>query len=84
MQLTSTPRVQSWSCACGTGWACTRVGPSPQQYLDQLVATVELRAAARSTLRAIIAMADQVDTLTDVELRDRLTAMTDRAGRAAR
>ncbi|MGH3946352.1 MAG: hypothetical protein ACRDSI_15085 [Pseudonocardiaceae bacterium] len=53
VQLTSTPRVQSWECACGTG-------------------------------RAVIALADQANTLTDPELRDRLTALADRARKATR
>ncbi|MGH8571014.1 MAG: hypothetical protein ACREX8_00355 [Gammaproteobacteria bacterium] len=84
VRLTSTPQVQSWECACGTGWACTRVGPSPQPYLDQLAATVELRGAARSILAQVITLAAQAATLTDPELRQRLTALADRAGRAAR
>ncbi|MGH3964483.1 MAG: anthrone oxygenase family protein [Pseudonocardiaceae bacterium] len=77
VQLTSTPRVQSWECACGTGWACTRVGPSPQHYLDQLTATAELHSAARRTLRQVIAVADQASTLTDPET----AGTTHRAGR---
>ncbi|MGH3936455.1 MAG: hypothetical protein ACRDS1_16000 [Pseudonocardiaceae bacterium] len=70
-QIASTsPRVQAWRCtACDTGWAVT---------------VVELLGAARSVLRQVIAPAEQVDTLTDVELRERLLAMANRADRAAR
>ncbi|MGH3934149.1 MAG: hypothetical protein ACRDS1_04080 [Pseudonocardiaceae bacterium] len=85
VQLTSSPRVQAWRCtACSTGWACTRVGPSPQPYLDQLAATVELRRAARAVLTEVTALAEQAATLTDEELRQRLTALADRADRATR
>jgi hypothetical protein len=44
-------------------------------FFDQLVATVEQLSATRSTLRQIIALADDAPGLTDAQLRDRLTAL---------
>jgi hypothetical protein len=74
----ASPRVQSWKCgACGTDWVVTVV--NPRSYLDHLVATVEL-AGARSALRALLTLADDAPTLTDAELRSRLTVL---AGRSA-
>jgi ribosomal protein L37AE/L43A len=71
------PRVQAWSCtACRTDWAITVVNPQP--YFDRLAATAEL-AAARSVLRQVIALADDVAMLSDKELRDRLLMLADRA-----
>ncbi|MGH3963635.1 MAG: hypothetical protein ACRDSN_19735 [Pseudonocardiaceae bacterium] len=71
-QLNGSPQVQAWRCtACSTGWACTRVGPPPQQYLDQLTATVKHLAL----LRQIVHLADEMPKLTDPELRARLTAL---------
>lgn len=81
VRITGTSREQSWLCKCGTEWACTRVGPSPQPYFDRLAATVEELGATQSVLRAVIALADEVPKLTDVELRARLLALADRAAR---
>jgi hypothetical protein len=75
------PSVQAWSCtACRTDWAITVVNPQP--YFDRLAATVEL-AVARSVLRQVITLADEVATLSDKELRDRLLALADRVGLVA-
>ncbi|MGH3710388.1 MAG: hypothetical protein ACRDRQ_20290 [Pseudonocardiaceae bacterium] len=49
---------------------------SPQPFLDRLAATVERLSATRSVLRRIIALADDSATLSNGELRDRLTALT--------
>ncbi|MGH3815685.1 MAG: hypothetical protein ACRDUV_25080 [Pseudonocardiaceae bacterium] len=68
----ASPRVRAWSCACRTDWAITVV--DPRLFLDQLTATVEL-AVARSVLREIITLADQVLGLTDDQLHARLTAL---------
>ncbi len=65
VQLTSTSPVQSGTCTA---------------YFDRLAAAVEQLGAARSVLRAVIALADELPKLTDVELRDRLLAP---AGRPA-
>jgi hypothetical protein len=73
----TSPRVQAWTCtACRTDWAITVVNPQP--YFDRLAATAEL-AAARSVLRQVIALADDVAMLSDKELRDRLLVLADRA-----
>ncbi|MGH3885514.1 MAG: hypothetical protein ACRDSZ_02920 [Pseudonocardiaceae bacterium] len=69
----TSPRVQAWSCACGTSWATTTVNPQP--YLDRLTAAVEQLAAPRSILRQIITLADDAPTLPDQELRERLLAL---------
>ncbi|MGH3888315.1 MAG: hypothetical protein ACRDSZ_17405 [Pseudonocardiaceae bacterium] len=63
VQLTSTSPVQSRTCTA---------------YFDRLAAAVEQLGAARSVLRAVIALADELPKLTDVELRDRLLALADR------
>ncbi|HKR51081.1 MAG TPA: hypothetical protein VJT72_16135 [Pseudonocardiaceae bacterium] len=65
VQLTSTspPLVQSGTCTA---------------YFDRLAAAVEQLGAARSVLRAVIALIDELPKLTDVELRDRLLALADR------
>jgi hypothetical protein len=69
--------VQAWICAaCGAEWALTVV--NPRSYLDYLAATVEL-AGARSALRALLTLADDAPTLSDEELRSRLTALAGRA-----
>lgn len=60
-------------------WADTRV--THLTYFDRLATTVELLGTARSALRQVIALADQLDTLTDRELRELLTALADHAGR---
>jgi hypothetical protein len=72
----TSPKVQAWSCsACGTEWAVTVV--NPRSYLDYLVATVEL-AGARAALRALLTLTDDAPTLTDTELRYRLTVLAGR------
>ena len=69
------PGVRAWSCAvCRTDWAFAVVNPQP--YFDQLAATVERLSATRSVLRRIIALAEDSATLSNQELRDRLTALT--------
>ena len=73
----TSPRVRAWSCAaCRTNWAVTGVNPRP--FLDHLTAAVEL-AAARSVLREIITLAEQVPGLTDEQLRFHLRALAVRA-----
>ena len=54
---------------------------SPQPFLDRLAVTVERLSATRSVLRRIIALADDSDTLSNGELRDRLTALTQACAR---
>jgi hypothetical protein len=49
-------------------------GPDPRPFLDRLAATVEL-TATRSVLRQLITLADSSATLSDVELRERLTGL---------
>ncbi|MGH3865220.1 MAG: hypothetical protein ACRDQ4_03615 [Pseudonocardiaceae bacterium] len=49
---------------------------SPQPFLDRLATTVEQLSATRSVLRQIIALANDSATLSNRELRDRLTALT--------
>ncbi|MGH4007516.1 MAG: hypothetical protein ACRDTH_05005 [Pseudonocardiaceae bacterium] len=80
-QLTSvSPVVVSGSCAaCQLHWALTAVNPQP--FFDRLAAAVDQLGAARSVLRAAIALAEEAATLTDGELRDRLLALADRACR---
>ncbi len=50
-------------------------------YFDELGATVELHGSARSVLRQVTVLTDEADTLTDLEARERLTALADRASR---
>ena len=72
------PRVKAWTCtACRTDWAITAV--NPRLYFDRLAATVEQLGATRSVLRQVISLADDVATLSDKELRDRLLALADKA-----
>ena len=67
------PKVQAWTClACGMDWAISVVNPQMRPHLADLAATVELLGAAPSTLRQVIALVEQVDTLIDQELRTRL------------
>jgi hypothetical protein len=73
----TSPKVQAWSCTCGTDWAITTV--NPQLYFDRLAATVEQLGATRSVLRQVITLADDAGTLPDRELWDRLLALADRA-----
>ena len=54
---------------------------SPQPFLDRLAATVERLSATRSVLRRIIALADDSATLSNGELRDQLTALTETCAR---
>jgi hypothetical protein len=77
VQSTPAPlKVQAWTCtACRTNWAITTVNPSPQPFFDHLAATVEQLGAARSMLRQVCALADDVATITDQQLRDRLLAL---------
>jgi hypothetical protein len=76
------PKVDAWSCAtCGTDWAVTVV--NPRLFLECLTGTVEL-AAARSVLRGVITLADQMPTLTDEQLRLRLVALAEVAARGSR
>ncbi len=78
VELTSaTARVIAWTCTrCRMDWAISVA--SPQPFLDHLAGTVEL-AAARSTLRDVITLADQAPGLTDQELRARLVALAEGA-----
>ncbi|MDQ3764252.1 MAG: hypothetical protein M3460_22530 [Actinomycetota bacterium] len=49
---------------------------NPRPFLDLLAATVDL-AAARSTLRELIALADQAPELTEQQLRFRLLTLVE-------
>ncbi|MGH3833883.1 MAG: hypothetical protein ACRDRS_26165 [Pseudonocardiaceae bacterium] len=53
----------------------------PQPFLDRLAETVEQLGATRSLLRQIIALADDSATLSNGELRDRLTTLTQTCAR---
>lgn len=78
----TSPKVQAWSCTeCTTSWAITIANPRPGSYFDHLAATVGLHGAARSVLRHVIALAEQMDTLTDRQLRDRLRALAESCAR---
>jgi hypothetical protein len=71
------PKVEEWWCSvCDGRWWLSVV--NPRSYLDHLVATVEL-AGARSALGALLTLADDAPTLTDAELRSRLTVLAGRA-----
>jgi hypothetical protein len=48
-------------------------------FVDQLTATVEQLSATRSALRQIIAMTGDAPALTNVQLRDRLLVLAERA-----
>jgi hypothetical protein len=50
-----------------------------QSYFDRLTATIEKLGATRSVLRQVITLADDVATLSDKELRDRLVVLAGRA-----
>lgn len=63
---------------CGATSDARRItSTSPQPFLDRLAATVEQLSATRSVLRQVIVLADDSDTLTNGELRDRLTALAE-------
>ncbi|MGH3769893.1 MAG: hypothetical protein ACRDRW_00590 [Pseudonocardiaceae bacterium] len=62
-------------------WAMSTLTPSPQPFLDRLAVTVERLSVTRSVLRRIIALADDSATLSNGELRDRLTALTQACAR---
>jgi hypothetical protein len=66
--------VPTGSFSSGTERMISMVNPRP--FLDLLAATVEL-AAARSILRELIRLADQVPGLTDEQLRFRLLALAE-------
>jgi hypothetical protein len=77
------PKVWAWSCgACGTDWAFTVVNLQmrPRPWLLQL--TEDL--AARAVLQEITTLADQVDTLTDGQLRARLISCLARLNQICR
>ncbi|MGH3899321.1 MAG: hypothetical protein ACRDTA_13985 [Pseudonocardiaceae bacterium] len=81
VQLTSStsPAVQSGSCTvCGTSWAVTCVNPH-LAYFERLAATVEEIGRQRWILRQVVQLAHDLPELTDVELRDRLLALAERA-----
>ncbi|MGH3684083.1 MAG: hypothetical protein ACRDRU_17580 [Pseudonocardiaceae bacterium] len=67
---------------CGATSDVRRItSTSPQLFLDRLTMTVERLNATRSVLRQIIALADDSATLSNGELRDRLTALTQACAR---
>lgn len=73
----TSPKVEAWTCTeCRTSWATSIVNPGPD-YLTQLCAAV-VHARSRWLLADIIELAAD-DTLTDAELRARLTALGTRA-----
>jgi transposase-like protein len=72
VELTSTTaRVEAWRCTlCGTSWAISVVNPHP---CDRQA------GAAHWILQQVAQLADDMSKLTDVELRDRLLALTESA-----
>lgn len=78
-QITGTsPKVRAWSCtACGLDWAISVV--NPHLRAGYLAAAAEEIRRLRWTLRQVITLADDVPTITDQQLRDRLLALAQRA-----
>jgi hypothetical protein len=67
--LDNPPKVWAWGCgACGTDWAVTAVNLQVRPWLVQLAED----SAALAVLQEITTLAEQVDTLTDDQLRVRL------------
>ncbi|MGH3769190.1 MAG: hypothetical protein ACRDS0_17485 [Pseudonocardiaceae bacterium] len=74
------PKVQAWTCTkCGLEWVITWVNPHLRPVYPADLG--ELLRAARRTLRQFIALAEQADTLTDEQLRDRLTTLAEAGNR---
>ncbi|MGH3709269.1 MAG: hypothetical protein ACRDRQ_14455 [Pseudonocardiaceae bacterium] len=73
----TTPTIQTWSCTtCGLNWVISAINPHLRPaHLADLASEVGEIGRLRWTLRQVIALADQVDTLTDEQLRDRLLAL---------
>jgi hypothetical protein len=69
------PKVQAWSCVCGTNWAITST-PCPA-YLVDLCAAVEEIGRLRWRPAQIVALADAAPTITNEQLRDRLLALAE-------
>ena len=67
-------------------WAVTLVnhGQRSAAYFGQLAATVEEIGRLRWLLRQVITLADDAPGLSDEQLRNRLTALADRARLAQR
>jgi hypothetical protein len=72
----TSPKVQAWSCTCGTNWAITST-PRPA-YLVDLCAAVEEIGRLRWALAQVVTLADEMPKLTDGELRTRLLALAKR------
>jgi hypothetical protein len=62
-------------------WAVTLVnhGQRPAAYFEQLAATVEEIGRLRWLLQQVMMLADNAATLSNMNLRDRLLAVADRA-----
>jgi hypothetical protein len=66
-------------------WAVALVNQGQRPaYFEQLAATVEEIGRLRWLLRQVITLADDAPGLSDEQLRDRLTALADRARLAQR
>jgi hypothetical protein len=78
---TDTGRVRAWSCDhCDTDWAYT-VPDYRTAALGDLGAVAQEIWRLRWALAQVITLADEMPTLTDVELRTRLLTLTESGAR---
>jgi hypothetical protein len=78
------PKVQAWSCSvCITEWEISLVRPDSRAaaLLGDLGATADEVGRLRWTLRQLCTLADQAPTISNKQLRDRLTALADSCAR---
>lgn len=78
------PKVDAWTCtACGLNWAISVIRPDSRAaaLLTDLGATAQEIGRLRRTLRQLCTLADQAPTITNEQLRDRLTALADSCAR---
>ncbi len=77
-----TGRVRAWSCdRCDTDWAFTVPDSRTAAALADLGAVAQEIWRLRWALAQVITLADEMPTLTDVELRTRLLTLTESGAR---
>ncbi len=81
-QTSDTGRIEAWACdRCDTDFAFTVPDSRTAALLGDLSTAVEEIGRLHWTLAQVITLADEIPKLTDVELRDRLLALAECAGR---
>jgi hypothetical protein len=75
-QTSDTGHIQAWACDhCDTDWAFTLPETRAAVLLSDLGAAAQEIRRLRWALAQVITLADEMPTLTDVELRTRLLAL---------